>query len=229
MASSSVILCRYGKKCRYLKESKCRYYHPTDTSVTSITPVTVVNEETITSLSTMLTDTLIISSKVSTESIESDYNYRPTFYYNNNKMLPIRAGGVLFYRFNVDKNESEFLMINIDGTYEDFGGKTDACDKSIEDTISREAEEESNNIFTHKQIYDLLQDPSHKRVYVKRAKYLVYIIKTDEKYNPQDFGDTEVHDNKYRTVEWIPQSTLTDPEFVKSKLHARLKRISLSA
>ena len=56
---------------------------------------------------------------------------RPTFYYKNNKKNPIRAGGVLFYRFYPD---FEMLLIKPDDEirYEDFGGKTDEKDKTIE-------------------------------------------------------------------------------------------------
>ena len=53
-------------------------------------------------------------------------------------------------------------MIYCDKKYEDFGGKTDKIDTCIEDTIAREAEEESNKIFKKSNVYNIIK-PKNKR------------------------------------------------------------------
>jgi hypothetical protein len=87
----------------------------------------------------------------------NNYHSRPTFYlhkYNNKYNNHIRASGILFY----NKNTKKVLMIKKDGKYEDFGGKTDIVDNHAFDTACRETEEESNGIFSQKELlakYDL--------------------------------------------------------------------------
>ena len=83
---------------------------------------------------------------------------RPTFYYNNNNRCEIRAGGIIFYKHTRDMNEPEFLMIKNWDRYEDFGGRTDVIDNTIEDTICREADEESNGIFPKNEVHDLIKN-----------------------------------------------------------------------
>lgn len=155
---------------------------------------------------------------------------RPTFFYNNNQHYEIRAGGIIFYRYNYRKDQLEFLMIKNNNCYEDFGGKTDIVDKCIEDTVSREAEEESNGIFIKRDIarhvntIETLLNPLTCMVsYTKQSKYVVFLIKTTKNYNPADFGDREYHDNIPRTVEWVSASKLLDSMFVRTNLHVRLK------
>ena len=48
-------------------------------------------------------------------------------------------------------------MIKANGKYEDFGGKTDRNDKSIEETVAREAEEESNGIFRKEDVMNMIK------------------------------------------------------------------------
>ena len=151
---------------------------------------------------------------------------RPTFYYNNDLNYELRAGGLIYYKFNEKTNEYDFLLIKCNNKYEDFGGRTDMCDKCIEDTVAREAEEESNKIFKKKDVYKKIVDPSfsnNKKLYTKYSKYIVYLIETNKNYDPIKFGTMELHDNIPRTVEWISYSTITDKEFIKTKLHFRLK------
>lgn len=74
---------------------------------------------------------------------------RPTFSYNNDNTKPIRAGGVILYK-RTNNNNIEILLIkklisNI-YQYEDICEKTDSLDSNILDTISREAEEKTNNV-----------------------------------------------------------------------------------
>ncbi len=146
---------------------------------------------------------------------------RPTFYYKNNKDCHIRAGGLILYRQEDDENEPKVLMIKAWGKYEDFGGKTDIVDESIEETICREADEESNGILPMNEMLDLIKN--EEPVYYHKSKYMVYIVKTNKSYKSEDFGDWEIHDGIPRTVEWIKLSQLLDKKFIKDNLHIRLK------
>lgn len=150
--------------------------------------------------------------------MSSDENERPTFTYKNagNK---IRAGGVLLYK--KENDTTKLLMIKCNGMYEDFGGKTDKCDSYIEMTVAREAEEESNGILKNEAIYEqiVFLEPA----YSQKSKYVVYLVQTEEDYDVEDFGTMEHHEKIHRTVEWVPVEKLTDPVFIKSKLHYRLR------
>ncbi len=148
---------------------------------------------------------------------------RPTFFYKNNPNLEIRAGGLLLYRYETDMDEPEFLMIKAWGKYEDFGGRTDMIDNSIEDTICREADEESNGILPMKDMLQLIENK--EPAYCPKSKYMVYVVKINQKYDPTTFGDWEIHDGIPRTVEWIKLSQILDKKFVKYNLHIRLKFI----
>lgn len=146
---------------------------------------------------------------------------RPTFYYLGKKDLELRAGGLIFYKINKDNHEPEFLMIKCCGKYEDFGGKTDSQDNSIIDTVSREAEEESNGIFKKKRVKGLIKNRPGS--YCKHSKYIVYVCKAKRDYDPAEFGEKEYHDNIERTVEWIPYTDLVSDDFIKNYLHTRLR------
>jgi ADP-ribose pyrophosphatase YjhB (NUDIX family) len=148
-----------------------------------------------------------------------DYEDRPTFYKNNEKDKPIRAGGVLFYY--QDDGEPEILMIKNRGYYEDFGGKTEMVDRTIEDTIAREVEEESNSVFHRDEIRSYLSD--RNTINAHNSKYLLYFVKLDKYCDTSVFGDREYHDGFDRTVEWIPYSQLMDKDFIKKSLHYRLR------
>jgi len=139
---------------------------------------------------------------------------RPIFYFNDDKNSEIRAGGILFYKYN--KTNFDLLLTYSRNNYEDFGGCTDENDKNIIDTISREVVEESNNIFNQTEIKKKLED-AHC-VYVKHCKYIVYFVELAEDYDVSLFGDTEVCDNFKRTVEWVPYDTINN-----IKLNFRLK------
>lgn len=146
---------------------------------------------------------------------------RPTFYYRNNNKLEIKAGGVIFYRYTETMSEPEFLMVNYNGKYEDFGGKTDKCDKNVIDTICREVEEESNNIFSKKFVLNIIK--KKKPIYSATSKYIVYVIKINKYIDPINFGNVEEHNGFARSVKWIKISNMLDKDFIKNMLHIRLK------
>jgi hypothetical protein len=152
-----------------------------------------------------------------------DKDNRPTFLYNNDPELEIRAGGAIFYK--IDKNSTvQFLMLNSRGKYEDFGGKTDIKDKTINHTIAREVDEESNHIFIKKNILKRINNLTP--CYTRKSKYQIYFIKLTETESLLDvsiFGDKEIHDNIPRTVEYISIDNLRDTQFIKNNLCFRLK------
>ena len=146
---------------------------------------------------------------------------RPTFYYNNDPDMRIRAAGLLVYRFTKGMTEPEYLMIKYKGRYEDFGGKTDIVDSCIDDTVIRETDEESNGVLNSDSISNKIKNS--KPVYCHWSKYLVHIIKINKKYESDVFGDRELHDNIPRTVEWVKHSHIWKNRYSKDFLHMRLQ------
>jgi len=150
---------------------------------------------------------------------------RPTFYYMNDQTKPIRAGGVLLFKYK--KSNVELLMIKKTHqlTYEDIGGKTSIYDNDIYETITREVSEETNNLINSniikKQIF------SSKCVYMPHAKYLLIIVKAnhyERKLKEKDFGDKEINDDIDRTLEWVNLNDFLDN---KLKVNPRLHSIEL--
>lgn len=137
---------------------------------------------------------------------------RPTFYYNNQRNKPIRAGGVMFYKRT--PAGIEFLMFlcewkNEQKKFEDIGGKTDRDDGSIEETIAREVEEETNSKIKKQMVLDLLSKSTP--VYNNRIKYLSYLIEAPEEIthlSQQDFGDVEEHTKWERTIKWVKKTEI---------------------
>ena len=152
--------------------------------------------------------------------IKKEIDKSPIFYYNNDTSYELKAGGVLFYKYNKEEDKYEFLMINSRNQYEDFGGKTDVGDENIIKTISREVDEESNKIFSKEIIEEKIKNLV--TVYVKHCKYLLYFVELTDNYNPLDFGKKEHHDNLNRTVEWVGQENFYKEEFIKN-LNFRLR------
>jgi hypothetical protein len=145
---------------------------------------------------------------------------RPSFYYQDNPEMELKAGGVLFYRFNSEIKEYELLLINTRNNYEDFGGRTDSQDQSIIETVSREVEEESNELFSKKMILDKMKN-AHTE-YIKHCKYILYFVELTDFIDPKLFGDREIHDNFDRTVEWVKLDQLLENK-LNLKLNFRLK------
>jgi predicted NUDIX family NTP pyrophosphohydrolase len=149
---------------------------------------------------------------------------RPTFYYNNDLTKPIRAGGVLLYKKN--NNKLQILLIKKEcffkknqcyDIYEDIGGKTDVFDKNILETITREVEEETNNIIK-------ISFDNSESFYISHGKYLLYLIEANENiqnYNSTHFGNKEIHDNIDRTINWFDIE-----DYTKNKLRFNPRLVS---
>ena len=143
-----------------------------------------------------------------------DVDNRPTF---TCQMGQIRAGGVLYYHFNLKKGCVEYLFAQYrNNIFEDFGGKTEKCDYSIEDTVAREVSEESNNVFCKHKTKCVLE--KNKFVYLPSSKYCVYFIKLNHRIDEHKFDVIEKHLGYKRTVHWI-----SSDQIHKNMLHPRLR------
>ncbi len=148
---------------------------------------------------------------------------RKEFYLDNNPEFPIRAGGVLIYKF--DKNNNMYLlMIKSRGQYEDIGGRVDNKDNDIIDTVVREVYEESNKLIKRKNTREKLKNA--KFVYNKKSKYVIYFIEATKKqsnFTEKNFDTYEYHDNIKRTIKWMPLKTVLSKNFINYSLAFRLK------
>lgn len=145
---------------------------------------------------------------------------RNIFYYNNDKNNEIKAGGLLIYK--KENNNIFLLLIENRGLYEDIGGRCDLSDKNIIETITREVEEETNNIIKKENL--VLEN--YKEFYNKKCKYLMLILHADEyikNLKSEQFGDIEIHDNIQRKIKWIDINEFFDKNIIKYKLNFRLK------
>lgn len=146
-----------------------------------------------------------------------------TFNLDNNEEHPVSAGGVLFYRKS--KKSIDLLLVSSRGMFEDLGGRVDAADKTIFETVSREVKEESNKQFSKRDILKRVK-ACNNYIYMARSKYVVYILPaTDEeaKLESSAFGDREIHDDIARTIKWIPLKNFLQKEVIEHKLNWRLK------
>jgi 8-oxo-dGTP pyrophosphatase MutT (NUDIX family) len=147
---------------------------------------------------------------------------RPTFYLNDDETKPVRAGGVIIYKFT--RKGMNLLLIENNGKYEDIGGCSDEEDKTYIDTIVREVYEETNKLIKRKNTRQKLA--SSPSVYISISKYVIYFIEATErqkKLTQKDFGSKEKHDNIERTIQWIPLSHFLDSNIIQHKLNFRLK------
>ncbi len=144
---------------------------------------------------------------------------RPTFYNNNDKTKPIRAGGIIFYKVDELTKQIKLLMqyterTGIDGikrnVYEDIGGKTDEKDSNINDTIIRETVEETNNIITEEMMKEHFTKKIHC-IYSKKSKYCLLLIEANKNIidiNRRTFGKEETSSGKLRQFHWIDSNRL---------------------
>ena len=149
---------------------------------------------------------------------------RPTFSYNNDNTKPIRAGGVILYKRTNNNNIEILLIKKIIGNvsrYEDIGGKTDSMDTNILDTISREADEETNNVVNKTIIKNQLINSN--LIYSYKSKYVVAFTKANKyerKLNSDMFGTEETHDKIIRTIHWVNINDILENKIC---LHPRLR------
>jgi hypothetical protein len=161
---------------------------------------------------------------------------RKVFFFENNINNETKAGGVIFYKKNKNSLQNDaikFLFIESfddkgNKRVEDFGGKTDLTDENINQTISREVVEESNNIFYYDNIYQRVIT-SNKKIFIKKCKYLVVfceLVETDKIFLNNDtdiFGDVETFTGMKRKIKWFPISLFKNKDFCNNTLHIRLQ------
>ena len=159
-----------------------------------------------------------------------DHNYlmeRKTFYLDDDPTMPITAGGILLYRTT---NGLQFLIEEIDSTYEDIGGKCDSTDPTIFSAVAREVEEETNGVIKRDDIMERLEDASTIKFYSSQSKYVIYLVKaTEDESNltKEEFGDIEIHDKISRTIGWVSANDFISPMVIQHKLNCRLRNKAL--
>jgi len=128
----------------------------------------------------------------------------------------VTGGGVLFYKYV--KHDMYVLLMENRNKYEDLGGGVDSSDKNMYDTISREVNEESNQLINKNSILKRIKK-SNDWFYSKKSKYIVFLIKAtpdEQKLSESDFGDYEEHDGFYRKVKWIPVKQVLTSDFIRT-------------
>jgi len=149
-------------------------------------------------------------------------NKRVELYLDDDPAKPITAGGVMIYKYVQSK--MMLLIIDVDGKYEDIGGKIDPEDDDIFCAVARETQEETNNQIMSEDIIDRLKTAPY--VYVPKSKYVIYMVEAiddERKLKKADFGDMEEHDGFPRTIGWIARDVLMKPHNIKYKMNWRLK------
>lgn len=127
------------------------------------------------------------------EIFEKNGKKRKMFVIGNNK---ITSAGIVFYKGN------DILMIN----NKDFGGKVEMDDNDIKETAAREAEEESNEIFSYSNLMKQLR--SKKFIYIDHSKYAVFFVLVTKDIDLKKFGEREDKCGVKRTVEWVNYNSL---------------------
>lgn len=131
---------------------------------------------------------------------------RPTFEYQNQ---PVKAVGLLVWTESKGKRWTLFRKHK--GKWADMGGKTDAVDKTIIDTVVREVCEETNNSLfctddedCASKVRDIVETRSSKLFYDAKCKYLLFHCQVDAsllKAPLSRFGDTE--GSKKHEYQWV--------------------------
>lgn len=149
---------------------------------------------------------------------------RPHFYHRHQMFV---SAGIIPYTVD-NAGKYQFLLQRLTDedrkwTYEDFGGKSNVCDRSIMDIAIRECYEETNSMeefnpeFLKQQIAD-----SRTVIYrIPAYKYMLYLTYVPVELLNLDlskFGTRNDEDN--RVLEWVSYSTLMG--FDDQEFHPRL-------
>lgn len=141
---------------------------------------------------------------------------RPSFLVKNRVYV---SAGVLPYTMDMHGNYY-FLFQRLTNddrrwTYEDFGGKSEYGDASIEDVAFRECYEETNFLDAFKPEYLRQQLKDYRSIIyrVQECKYMLYLI-----YVPMDLKDSldlskfgiKNNDEQPRIVEWLSYKSVME-------------------
>ena len=122
------------------------------------------------------------------------------------------GGGIILY------HGKKLLLQKIEGRefWEDFGGKSDKDDEDITETAFREGCEESNMILNKDFLEKLIKLNKKKCYYLlQNNTYFIYVIYVPrivkDSLTSEKFGDTELHDDIKRKVEWVDKGVSLHP------------------
>lgn len=149
-------------------------------------------------------------------------NSRVVIYLDDDPAKPVTAGGVIIYKYV--QNKMMVLIIEVEGKYEDIGGKIDPSDDDVFCAVAREVGEETNEMIKSEDIIDRLKLAQY--IYVPKSKYVIYIVEAtnnEKQLKKADFGDMENHDEISRTIGWIARDELMKPNNIRYKMNWRLK------
>ncbi len=155
---------------------------------------------------------------------------RPCFDVNDQKFV---SAGIILYCFDSEGRYYFMLQQIHDGAewgstwdWEDFGGKSDPVDKSIEDVAVRECVEELNFQVDRSFIATQIATTSSFRYEISECKYMLYIVNVPVEYmttfSTELFGEQEVLTGIKRTVHWIGYDELVKLA-TTGRLHPRLR------
>lgn len=143
---------------------------------------------------------------------------------------PVMAAGVILYKY--ENQTPYFLLQHKQNGYQDLGGKVENTDTTVQDTIAREAAEETNQLLDQEEILSRLSSQEHDYYYVKHSKYLFTIIQATEKegrLGTADFGNEEQGQKVTpRQVHWVPLSALCNGNLF-CRLHSPQFLVDLAA
>lgn len=165
---------------------------------------------------------------------------RPTFRVDNH--IYVSAGVV---PYTVAQSNYYFLLQRLTNedrrwTYEDFGGKSQQEDKSIEDVAFRECHEETNfkPTFTPKYLKQQLEDKRSIIYRIKDCKYMLYMIYVPPELKELDlsqFGEQN-NDGQPRVLEWLSYKSFMElddnelqPRFIPAEFKSNLPLLMAKA
>ena len=150
---------------------------------------------------------------------------RPSFRIHNRLYL---SSGVLFYTIN-DSGQIFFMLQKMPSDnkqqpwqYEDFGGKSQEGDLTIEDVAFREAEEEINGALGITK--EFIKTLPRVQYLLPHNKYALYLVKLDKSFLNNDLSECGEQENLFnvsRKVKWMTYRELF--EMPQTLLHPRLQ------
>ena len=135
---------------------------------------------------------------------------RPCFSVDHNEYV---SAGIIPY--TIKDGRTSFLMqavVKRGWDWEDFGGKSDAVDKSILDVAIRECLEELNHEVTREFLVSCLHHEKTIVCPIPDSKYMLYFmyipLEHMKFFNTERFGDLEKMHKISRTVHWVDKMSL---------------------
>ena len=161
------------------------------------------------------------------ERTQAERQGRPTFMVGSR---PYVSAGVLLYTED-SKGQYHFLIQRTQRgswRYEDFGGKSEVGDRSIEDVAIRECLQETNGICTPSILQRCMADELSIVYPIPECKYMLYVVYLPSSLapNPKEYQlrgtpmTYEVHDLVRRDLVWLSYRALA--EMPDCDIHPRI-------